>query len=101
MLSERRTLLIQVLRERLGDTLQIVEPRGGATVWVRSLRPVDMPNVFHRLLKQQVIVAPGELFSLQGLHADSLRLSALNQGDRDLPGVIGLLGDALRLSPGK
>ncbi|KPG83580.1 aminotransferase-like domain-containing protein [Pseudomonas sp. RIT-PI-o] len=101
MLSERRTLLIQVLRERLGDTLQIVEPRGGATVWVRSLRPVDMSNVFHRLLKQQVIVAPGELFSLQGLYADSLRLSALNQGDRDLPGVIGLLGDALRLSPGK
>ncbi|MBV4485037.1 PLP-dependent aminotransferase family protein [Pseudomonas sp. SWRI153] len=100
MLGERRALLIQVLRERLGDTLQVFEPQGGATVWVRSLRPVDMTNVFQRLLNQQIIVAPGELFSLQGLHADHLRLSALNHGERDLQGVIGLLGDALRLSPG-
>jgi DNA-binding transcriptional MocR family regulator len=99
MLCERRTLLIQVLRERLGDTLQIVEPQGGATVWVRSLRPVDMANVFQRLLRQQIIVAPGELFSLQGLYADHLRLSALSHGERDLASVICLLGDALRLSP--
>ncbi|RRW69047.1 PLP-dependent aminotransferase family protein [Pseudomonas fluorescens] len=101
MLGERRAVLIQVLHERLGDTLQIVEPQGGATVWVRSLRPVDMANVFRRLLKQQIIVAPGELFSLQGLHADHLRISALHHGERDLPSVIGLLGDALRLSPGQ
>ena len=101
MLNERRTQLIQVLRERLGDALQIVEPQSGATVWVRSIRPVDMANVFHRLLQQQIIVAPGELFSLQGLHADHLRLSALNHGERDLTCVIGLLGDALRLSPGR
>lgn len=98
MLGERRSSLIQVLRERLGDALQIVEPQGGATVWVRSVRPVDMANVFRRLLKQQIIVAPGELFSLRGLHADHLRLSALNHGERDLSGVIGLIGDALRLS---
>ena len=101
MLGERRAVLIQVMRERLGDALHVIEPQGGATVWVRSLRPVDMTNVFHRLLKQQIIVAPGELFSLQGLHSDHLRLSALNHGERDLPSVIGLLGDALRLSPGQ
>jgi DNA-binding transcriptional MocR family regulator len=42
MLKERRTHLIELLRERLGDALQIVEPQGGATIWVRSLRPVNM-----------------------------------------------------------
>ncbi|MBC8997597.1 PLP-dependent aminotransferase family protein [Pseudomonas sp. N40(2020)] len=99
MLKERRTQLIQLLRERLGDALQIIEPQGGATVWARSLRPVDMGNVFHRLLKQQIIIAPGELFSLQGLHAHHLRLSPLTHGDHDLVSVVGLLGDALRLAP--
>ena len=99
MLKERRTPLIELLRERLGDALQIVEPQGGATVWVRSLRPVDMGNVFQRLLKQQIIVAPGELFSLQGLHAQHLRLSPLSHSDHDLANVVGLLGDALRLAP--
>jgi DNA-binding transcriptional MocR family regulator len=99
MLRERRTPLIQLLRERLGDVLQIVEPQGGATIWARSLRPVDMGNVFHRLLKQQIIIAPGELFSLQGLHTHHLRLSPLFNGDHDLVSVAGLLGEALRLAP--
>lgn len=100
LLKERRTHLIQLLRER-SDVLQIVEPQGGATVWVRSLRPVDMGDVFQRLLKQQIIIAPGELFSLRGLHAHHLRLSPLSHGDPDLTSVVGLLSDALRLAPGE
>ncbi|MCF4996780.1 aminotransferase class I/II-fold pyridoxal phosphate-dependent enzyme [Pseudomonas syringae] len=100
LLKERRTLLIQLLRERLGDTLHIIDPQGGATIWVCSRRKVDMASVFHRLLKQQVVIAPGELFSLQGLHADYLRLSPGNCADQELASVVGLLGDALRLAPG-
>jgi DNA-binding transcriptional MocR family regulator len=100
LLKERRTHLIQLLRDRLGETLHIVEPHGGATVWARSLRPVNMGAVFQRLLKQQVLIAPGELFSLNGLHAHHMRLSALGQGDHDLATVVGMLGDALRLAPG-
>lgn len=101
MLKERRTQLIDLLRERLGDALQIVEPQGGATVWVRSLRPVNMGYVFQRLLRQQIVIAPGELFSLQGLHAQHVRLSPLSHGEHDLARVVGLLGDALRLAPGE
>lgn len=100
LLKERRTHLIQLLRERLGETLQIVEPYGGATVWVRSLRPVDMRAVFQRLLKQQVLIAPGELFSANGLYEHHMRLSSLGQGDHDLAAVVGMLADALRLAPG-
>lgn len=99
MLKERRTQLIQLLRERLGDALAIDESQGGATVWVRSLRPVNMGNVFQRLLQQQIVIAPGELFSLQGLHEHHLRLSSLTHGEHDLADVVGLLGDALRLAP--
>lgn len=98
MLKERRTPLIALLRDRLGEALQIVEPEGGATVWVCSSRPVNMAQVFQRLLRQQIVIAPGELFSLQGLHRQSLRLSALGHGERDLASVVGLLGDALRLA---
>ncbi|WP_025109617.1 PLP-dependent aminotransferase family protein [Pseudomonas sp. H1h] len=99
LLKERRTPMIHLLRERLGDALQVVEPQGGATVWVRSVRPVDMRDVFQRMLRQQVLIAPGELFSLQGLHGHHLRLSLLEQGEHGLVGIIGMLGDALRLAP--
>ncbi|MFJ5253922.1 PLP-dependent aminotransferase family protein [Pseudomonas sp. NPDC088414] len=99
LLKERRTPMIHLLRERLGDALQVVEPQGGATVWVRALRPVEMRDVFQRLLRQQVLIAPGELFSLQGLHRRHLRLNLLDHGETGLAGAIALLGDALRLAP--
>ena len=99
LLRERRTPMIQLLRERLGDALHIVEPQGGATVWARSVRPVDMRDVFRRMLGQQVLIAPGELFSLQGLHGHHLRLSLLEQSENGLVAIVGMLGDALRLAP--
>ncbi|KAA0955221.1 PLP-dependent aminotransferase family protein [Pseudomonas sp. ANT_H12B] len=97
LLKDRKVQMTQLLQERLGDALHFVEPQGGATIWVRSLRQVDVRRVFQRLLKHQVVIAPGELFSLQGLHAQHLRLSHTFAGDHDLAAALGLLGDALRL----
>jgi DNA-binding transcriptional MocR family regulator len=97
LLKERKGQMTQLLRERLGDALHVVEPQGGATVWVRSLRRVNVRRVFQRLLTQDVVIAPGELFSLQGLHAQNLRLSHTFGGEYDLAAALGLLGDALRL----
>ena len=89
--------MTQLLQERMGDALQFVEPHGGATIWVNSSRRVNVRRVFQRLLKHQVVIAPGELFSLQGLHAQHLRLSHTFGGEQDLAEALGLLGDALRL----
>ncbi|WP_423205658.1 PLP-dependent aminotransferase family protein [Pseudomonas kribbensis] len=99
LLKERRTRLIELLREGLGDALHIDEPQGGATVWVRSSRRIVMGAVFQRLLKQHVLIAPGELFSAQGMHGQHMRLSATASNGPELEGVVGLIGDALRLAP--
>lgn len=96
-LKDSKTQMTQLLQERMGDALQFVEPHGGATIWVNSSRRVDVRRVFQRLLKHQVVIAPGELFSLQGLHAQHLRLSHTFGGEQDLAEALGLLGDALRL----
>ena len=96
-LKDSKTQMTQLLQERMGDALQFVEPHGGATIWVNSSRRVDVRQVFQRLLKHQVVIAPGELFSLQGLHAQHLRLSHTFGGEQDLAEALGLLGDALRL----
>lgn len=96
-LNDGKGQMTQLLKERLGDALHLIEPQGGATIWMRSLRRVDVRRVFHRLLKHQVVIAPGELFSLQGLHTQHLRLSHTLNSDHDLAATLGLLGDALRL----
>ncbi len=64
LLREGALSTTQMLRERLGDSLQWLEPQGGATIWTRSSRRVDLRRVFQRLLAQRIVIAPGELFSL-------------------------------------
>ena len=97
LLKERKMLMSQALQERLGEALHVVESQGGATLWARCRRQVDMRRVFQRLLKQHVVIAPGELFSLHGLHGQCLRLNHSFSGHHDLGAALGLLSDALRL----
>jgi len=97
LLRESAVSTTQLLRERLGDGLQWAEPQGGATIWIRSVRPVDLRRVFHRLLAQRIVIAPGELFSLQGLYGQHMRVTHALGGHQDLDAVLGTLADALRL----
>ena len=97
LLRESAVSTTQLLHERLGDSLQWVEPQGGATIWMRSSRRVDLRRVFHRLLAQRIAVAPGELFSLQGLYTQHLRLTHAMASAEDLEAALCALGDALRL----
>ncbi|WP_053144665.1 MULTISPECIES: aminotransferase class I/II-fold pyridoxal phosphate-dependent enzyme [Pseudomonas] len=89
----------QLLRERLGDSLHWPEPQGGATIWLQSTRQVDLRRVFQRLLAQRIVIAPGELFSLQGLYGQHLRLTHALNGTQDLDAALCALADALRLEP--
>ncbi|MBT2298401.1 PLP-dependent aminotransferase family protein [Pseudomonas fluorescens] len=97
LLREGALSTTQMLRERLGDSLQWLEPQGGATIWTRSSRHVDLRRVFQRLLAQRIVIAPGELFSLQGLYPQHLRLTHALSSSHDLDTALCALADALRL----
>ncbi|AHL34165.1 GntR family transcriptional regulator [Pseudomonas brassicacearum] len=97
LLRESAVSATQLLRERLGDSVQWVAPEGGATIWMRSSRPVDLRRVFQRLLAQRIVIAPGELFSLQGLYTQHMRLTHALNGSDDLDTALCALADALRL----
>jgi DNA-binding transcriptional MocR family regulator len=96
LLRENAASTIQLMRDRLGDCLQWVEPEGGATVWARSSRQADMRGVFQRLLGRRIVIAPGELFSIQGLYSQHLRLTHAFQGADDPDGAFYALAEALR-----
>ncbi|KPA87526.1 PLP-dependent aminotransferase family protein [Pseudomonas sp. RHF3.3-3] len=100
LLQERMSQVCQLLQERLPDSLDFVPPQGGATVWARARSEVDMRKVFEHLLEQRIVIAPGELFSLHGLHRDCLRLSSTSNGHRHLEPALGALCNALRLESG-
>lgn len=75
-LAEMHRSLAGPLREHLDYRL----PAAGRALWVRSRRPVDMRQVFEQLLARRIVIAPGELFSLQGYCRQHLLLALPGAG---------------------
>ncbi|MFP3405632.1 PLP-dependent aminotransferase family protein [Pseudomonas sp. SIMBA_065] len=84
-LLRARMLHMKALLEAHGQgCLRIVEPQGGASLWLAATRPVDMRRVFERLLAQRIVIAPGEIFSQRGLWQGHLRLCYTLDWDKDI-----------------
>ncbi|MGB3125998.1 MAG: PLP-dependent aminotransferase family protein [Pseudomonas sp.] len=96
LLREQALEMSQRLDQHLGNQVTYRMPAGGATFWLGSTQAVDMRQVFQYLLTRHVVVAPGELFSVGGLHHQYLRLSHTFQGQPDLEMALTALGEALR-----
>ncbi len=86
----------QRIGQHLGDQVTYRAPAAGAAFWLEATPAVDMRQVFQRLLTQQVVIAPGELFSVSGLHRQHLRLSHTLHGQPDLSIALTALSEALR-----
>ncbi|AZF05419.1 PLP-dependent aminotransferase family protein [Pseudomonas sp. R5-89-07] len=104
---------LQTLQQRLGEQAQAMShrldthfegrvsyrmPVAGASFWLQSMTAVDMRRVFQRMVTQQVVIAPGELFSLSGLHHQYIRLSHTFSGHPNLHVALDTLAEALQQS---
>ncbi|MBK3509564.1 aminotransferase-like domain-containing protein [Pseudomonas sp. MF6747] len=96
LLREQAGAMSLLLDQHLGDQVTYRMPAGGATFWLGSTQAVDMRQVFQCLLARQVVVAPGELFSVGGLHHQHMRLSHTFHGQPNLDVALAALADALR-----
>lgn len=85
----------QRLDQHLGGQVSYRMPAAGATFWLEATRAVDMRQVFQRLLAQQVVIAPGELFSVSGLHQQHLRVSYTFHGQLNLEMALAAISEAL------
>ncbi|NVZ70790.1 aminotransferase-like domain-containing protein [Pseudomonas costantinii] len=96
LLREQAGEMSRRLDQHLGEQVTYRMPVGGATFWLGSTQTVDMRQVFQYLLARQVVVAPGELFSVGGLHHQHLRLSHTFHGQPNLEAALTALSEALR-----
>ncbi|WP_268796533.1 aminotransferase class I/II-fold pyridoxal phosphate-dependent enzyme [Pseudomonas huanghezhanensis] len=94
-LRSRLATLGTMVEHFLGDDVRFDAPQGGATLWLESVHRVDMARVFERLLEQRIVVAPGELFSVRGLHQQRLRISGTADWSQDIESVLVIIRNAL------
>ncbi|VVM84938.1 PLP-dependent aminotransferase family protein [Pseudomonas fluorescens] len=95
MLLKRMKQLHALLKEHGNDQWQVVVPQGGASFWLKAVRPIDMQRVFERLLTERIVIAPGEIFSQQGAWKQYLRLSYTLDWDKDIGHAVKQLAQAI------
>lgn len=96
LLRKRMQQLQTLLEEHGNGQWQVVAPQGGASFWLKALRPIDMQRVFERLLAERIVIAPGEIFSQQGAWKQYLRLSYSLDWDKDIAHAVQRLAQAIR-----
>lgn len=94
-LQEQAQAMSLWLEARMAGRVSYRMPVAGASFWLESVAPVDMRLVFQSMLTQQVIIAPGELFSLSGLHHQHMRVSHTFTGHPNLDITLDTLAHAL------
>ena len=96
VLRERMNVMTRWLEAHLDACLELHVSQVGATIWLCLAEQVDVRQVFERLLGQRIVIAPGELFSLEGRYRQYVRLSGTLDGPENLELAIKLLADAVR-----
>ncbi|MDD2046776.1 PLP-dependent aminotransferase family protein [Pseudomonas putida] len=97
-LHERVIHLYRQMQVQLGAHLHFQMPAGGATIWAQARTSLDIRALFHRMLDQGLVIAPGELFSLQGDYCQHMRLGWPPTPYDDLQGGLSVLREAMQRS---
>ncbi len=94
LLLKRRQQMQALLEQHANGQWQVIVPQGGASFWLKAVRPIDMQQVFERLLAERIVIAPGEIFSQQGAWKQYLRLSYTLDWDKDIGQAVERLAQA-------
>ncbi|MDZ4140560.1 MAG: PLP-dependent aminotransferase family protein [Methylotenera sp.] len=72
--NERRNVLIDLIRNELGDFVNFDAPNGGLAIWLRLNDGIDINKLVQNALLEKVRLLPGSLFSESLVSINAIRL---------------------------
>lgn len=75
-LTERKKKMAEVLQSLLPNEVNIISQRGGYFIWLELPKHLDATQVYREVLKQNVSITPGKMFSLTDQYNHCIRLNA-------------------------
>ena len=71
--TNRNHLLAEL--QKWGKDLKFSVPQGGLALWLELPTQTNALKSYHNLLKENVVITPGPLFSISGAYSNCIRLS--------------------------
>ena len=72
--NERRNILVDLVRDELGEFVSFEPPVGGLALWLRLNKGIDIDAFVQKALLERVRVLPGSLFSEATTEINGIRL---------------------------
>lgn len=70
----------------------VVRPSGGFFLWIQLPEPATAMPLYQSAAQQNIIIAPGDIFSLASLHNDKIRISCAQPWDASIEQAVKVLG---------
>ncbi len=92
VMKQRQSRFVELLEKHFPKHIQYTLPEGGYFLWVKLPDGVDSKMIYQTLLPQQITVAYGQLFSMDGNYGNYLRLNTSMPDDERLETAIKKIG---------
>jgi DNA-binding transcriptional MocR family regulator len=96
---DRYTYFINELNTQLSDSISFLDPHGGLSIWGEIQQDICAESLCNSLLLQNVIAAPGSLFSFTSHHSSHIRLSFASADKEQITKGIRILKNILQQYP--
>jgi GntR family transcriptional regulator / MocR family aminotransferase len=92
----RRDHAVAVLRERLGEQLELDVPSGGMALWARVRRSLPVTEWHRESARRGVLFQPGQRFTFDGRALQYVRIGFAGLTEKELGTAVGRLSEAAR-----
>jgi DNA-binding transcriptional MocR family regulator len=75
-LSKQVTAMREAILKYFPPGTRVTRPTGGYLMWIELPRGIDTEEIYYLALKQDILIAPGDLFSVKSKYDHCMRLSA-------------------------
>jgi len=89
---ERHLRLVDLVSEHFPRVTKLSRPQGGIVAWLELPESVDTTELYHYCRDHNVLIAPGEMFSLNNQFRNCFRLSYANRWNAEREVAIRRLG---------
>jgi GntR family transcriptional regulator/MocR family aminotransferase len=93
--QERRDVLVEALRSRLGGIVELDVPPGGLALWARVAKGVDVDAWAARAEAQRVVFQPGRLFAFDRKRTQAARFGFARLDEKEMVEAVKRLEAAL------
>lgn len=93
---ERRDLMCDLLKEKLGNKISFKIPDGGMAVWVQFNKPYDLPKIAAAAAKKGLLMRDGSFYNHNDINYNSLRIGFASLNTSEITSVINILGEVMK-----